>query len=139
MRRVRKGSQVFQMRRGDLRQEARAAWALDRTSFWTVTVTSPSRPAVEARRSDAFEALCVVREQLERRGWRLGLVGAQIDVWPSGMARDQGGGLSAYRWSDGQVISVVDTFEPADPSTTATVAKQQEVAARSLGAGRARP
>lgn len=63
-------------------------------------------------------------------GWRLELAGAQVDVWPSGMARDQGGGLRAYRWSNQQVEGLVDTFAPVDPATAATVDEQRLAADR---------
>ena len=101
---------------------------------WIVTVASPELGSVEAGADDAFEALCRVREQVEPGGWRLGVAGAQVDVWPSGMARDQGGGLRAYRLTPGGPGDVVDTFEPVDPATVTNVARQQAEAERLLGA-----
>jgi hypothetical protein len=41
------------------------------------------------------------------------------------MARDQGGGLRAYRLTIKGGESLVDTFEPVDPSTVATLAEQR--------------
>lgn len=101
---------------------------------YAVRIDSAVFEAVEVHADDAFEALCLVREQLEPLGWRLGVAGAQVDVWPSGMARDQGGGLRAYRVTGGQVGGLVDTFEPVDPATVTTVAKQQAAIERSFGA-----
>lgn len=40
------------------------------------------------------------------------------------MARDQGGGLRAYRMTPDRVEDLVDTFEPVDPATVVTVALQ---------------
>lgn len=56
---------------------------------------------------------------------RDGVVGAQRDVWPSGMSRDQGGGLVAYRMTAEGAAGFVDTFEPADPATVVTLAEQR--------------
>ena len=80
---------------------------------------------LEARENDAFEALCVIRGRLEPLGWRVGVAGAQVNVWPSGMARDQGGGLSAYRITARGGEDVVDTFAPVDPATVAPLADQK--------------
>ena len=110
--------------------EATIAWQWTPDNRWLVSIESSAFAAFEARANDAFEALCIVREHLEPEGWRLGVVGAQIDVWPSGMARDQGGGLRAYRMTAEGVKGLVDTFEPADPATAATVAAQRAEADR---------
>lgn len=116
--------QAIQMTREGVAYEAMIAWRFDR-GLWVVEVTSTTFDPIEARENDAFEALCTVRERLEPLGWRLGVAGAQVDVWPSGMARDQGGGLSAYRMTAKGGESVVDTFEPVDPATVTIVAEQR--------------
>ncbi len=103
-------------------------WYTDRR--WAVRVESTEFDAVEQVADDAFEALCQVREQLEPKGWHLGVAGAQADVWPSGMARDQGGGLRAYRMTEQGVGDLVDTFAPVDPVTVTTVAEQKAEAER---------
>jgi len=41
------------------------------------------------------------------------------------MARDQGGGLRAYRMTEDRVGDLVDTFEPVDPATVTTVLEQR--------------
>jgi len=90
----------------------------------TVVVDGVEHVAVE---DDAFGALSTVRMELERRGWLLGVEGARIDVWPSGMARDQGGGLRAYRLRRGRSprsADLVDVFAPA-ADHLATVAEQR--------------
>lgn len=110
--------------RGGVAHDATVAWARAGQQ-WDVTVTCPAFGSVSARGSDAFDALCLVRDELEPAGWRIGVVGAQSDVWPSGMARDQGGGLRAYRLTEEGVVGVVGTFDPADPTTVTTVAEQR--------------
>ena len=118
--------------RNGIASDATVAWRYEGGS-WLVEITSPEFDAVQARENDAFEALCLVREQLEPFGWRIGVAGAQRDVWPSGMARDQGGGLSAYRLTPGASDNVVDTFQPVDPATVVTVATQRAEAERVIG------
>jgi hypothetical protein len=115
---------------GGLIHEVRISWWQTEDWQWVVVVNSPDLGAVERRANDAFEALCLVREELEPRGWRLGVAGAQADVWPSGMARDQGGGLSAYRLGGVSVQEVVFTFSPVDPGTVTSLAEQRAEADR---------
>jgi len=115
------------MREG-VSREATIGWRSTKDRHWIVWAVCPGFGTAEARAFDAFEALCLVREQLEPYGWSLGVVGAQRDVWPSGMSRDQGGGAVAYRLGDRGAEEHVQVFEPADPSTTTTVAEQQATA-----------
>lgn len=125
--------QAIRIDRGGIAAEAVISWRYERDG-WTVELASAATGAVAAHAADAFEALCLVRERLEPEGWRVGVAGAQAGVWPSGMARDQGGGLAAYRLG-AEADAVVDTFAPVDPTTTSTVAAQQAVAERA-GLGR---
>lgn len=104
--------------------EAIVSWWFDGRDWW-VAVDSEAFERVEARENDAFEALCTVRTMLEPHGWRLGVTGARAHVWPSGMARDQGGGLRCYRIVDAVPVELVDTFEPVDPAMVTTVADQR--------------
>lgn len=113
---------------GGLIHEVRISWWQTEDWQWVVIVNSPEIGAVERRANDAFEALCLVREELDPRGWRLGIAGAQPDVWPSGMARDQGGGLSAYRLAAAGAQDLVFTFSPVDPATVTSVAEQRTAA-----------
>lgn len=116
--------QLIRASLGSAIHTATVAWAYE-NGLWMVTVDSTEFGRIEARENDAFEALCLVREQLEPQGWRLGVAGAQADVWPSGMARDQGGGLRAYRFTEHGPDGLVDTFDPVDPATVTTVAEQR--------------
>jgi hypothetical protein len=122
--------QEIQASRDGVVYQATVAWRLTADYRWTVSIESSAFDTVEARADDAFEALCLVRAQLEPDGWRIGVAGAHIDVWPSGMARDQGGGLRAYRMTAERPEGLVDTFEPVDPATVTTVAEQRAEADR---------
>jgi hypothetical protein len=119
--------QTVRVQRDGVGYDATISWHYEDRG-WRVVIVCAAFEQVEARADDAFEALAQVRDQLEPQGWRIGVAGAQAGVWPSGMARDQGGGLSAYRMSDQVVGEVVDTFEPVDPSTVTTVAAQRSAA-----------
>lgn len=88
-----------------------------------------SGPVLEARATDLFEALVSIRRQLEPEGWFVAVQGSRLDAYPSGMARDMGGGERIYVIRPGipaRREDLVDTLAPADPSTVATVAAQQE-------------
>ncbi len=129
--------QAIRIDRGGIVAEAVISWRYERDG-WTVELASAATGAVAAHAADAFEALCRVRERLESEGWLVGVAGAQAGVWPSGMARDQGGGLTAYRLeaeAEAEADTVVDTFAPVDPAATSTVAAQQADAERA-GLGR---
>ncbi len=104
--------------------DATVAWRYEQ-GMWVVEIASAAFETLAARENDAFEALCVIRERLEPLGWRVGVAGAQVNVWPSGMARDQGGGLSAYRITARGGEDVVDTFAPVDPATVTTLSDQK--------------
>lgn len=119
------GSRTIQVSREGIVHEATVSWWLDGSYSWVVEIRCPGFGTAEATADDAFEGLCLVRKQLEPYGWRIGVAGAQADVWPSGMARDQGGGLRAYRTTEESVGDLVDTFEPVDPATVTTVALQR--------------
>ncbi|WP_300266988.1 hypothetical protein [Microbacterium sp.] len=123
------GSRTIQVSREGIVRDATISWRLDRND-WVVEIVSSGFGSAQARADDAFEALCRVREELEPFGWRIGVAGAQRDVWPSGMSRDQGGGRVAYRMTAEQVGDRVDTFEPVDPETVTTVADQRAETAR---------
>lgn len=121
--------QTIRVGRDGVDYDATISWRTE-DRLWVVAIDSPVFEPVEARANDAFEALCLVREELEPHGWRIGVAGAQADVWPSGMARDQGGGLRAYRMTEERVSGIVETFEPANPATVTTVAEQRAEADR---------
>lgn len=104
--------------------EAVAAWRREERT-WTVEIVSPELGKVRADGADAFDALCAIREQSEPLGWRIGVAGAQEDVWPSGMSRDQGGGMTAYRMSRKGSEGRISTFLPVDPVTAVTLAEQR--------------
>ncbi len=63
---------------------------------------------LEADAHDYFEAFCKIRLQLELEGLMPFCYGASLNVYPSGMCRDMGGGSIAYRLTKGQRVSETD-------------------------------
>jgi hypothetical protein len=76
-----------------------------------------------ATASDFFEAMCQIRRQLELLGWRPVCYGRSKNVYPSGMCRDMGRGLKAYKFSLGRpgsikdLVSIFDTGEDIEPAS----------------------
>jgi hypothetical protein len=85
--------------------------------------------AIEASASDFFEAFCQIRTQLEPERLIPFCYGASLNVFPSGMARDMGAGLSAYRLAIGRAASrgdLVSIFDSGPDVIPSLVAKQEE-------------
>jgi hypothetical protein len=83
---------------------------------------------LQAAGPDLFAALQQLREALEPLGWIPLCNGARVDCYPSGMARDMGGGASVYvlsaERSPGRRLPLVGTFEPAPRESVGAVADQ---------------
>lgn len=56
----------------------------------------------QAEASDYFEAFCAIRRKLEAEGLIPFCYGASLNVYPSAMSRRMGGGLKAYRLTEGK-------------------------------------
>jgi len=67
--------------------------------------------AIEAEASDFFEALCQITLRLENDGLIPFCYGASLNVYPSGMARDMGAGLKAYKLTVGKHARMQDLVE----------------------------
>jgi hypothetical protein len=78
---------------------------------------------------DYFEAMCRIRRRLEQAGWFPLCYGASRQVYPSGMARDMGRGLKAYklrlRCRPG-MEDLVGIFDAGPDVELATVLEQKE-------------
>ena len=79
--------------------------------------------SIRAEASDFFEALCLIRRKLESEGLIPFCYGASLNVYPSGMGRDMGLGLRAYRMKPGRhatladLVDIFDTGPDVKPST----------------------
>jgi hypothetical protein len=77
---------------------------------------------------DMFEALVRLRRQLEPDGLTVAVQGSRRDTYPSGMARDMGGGMRVYIMRPGHPArrkDLVDLLDDAPPDQTATVDEQR--------------
>ena len=84
---------------------------------------------VESVGTDYFEAFCQIRLHLEDVRLIPVCYGASLNVFPSGMGRDMGPGLSAYRCTLGQQamsVDLVHIFDSGDDVIPASVAKQRQ-------------
>src|SRR5262245_27690993 len=66
---------------------------------------------VESIATDHFQALCDVREVLAKDSLIPYCYGASLNVFPSGMARDMGQGLKAYKLVEGRHAGGHDLVE----------------------------
>jgi hypothetical protein len=85
--------------------------------------------AIESTASDFFQALCDVRSLLAKDGLIPLCYGASLNVFPSGMARDMGQGLKAYKMTMGQharTADLVDIFSEGPDVVPASVAAQEQ-------------
>lgn len=78
---------------------------------------------------DLWEALVRLRRQLEPDGWMVAVQGSRRDTYPSGMARDMGGGQLVYVLRLGHRVTprddLVDTLADAAVDQLATIAEQE--------------
>lgn len=84
--------------------------------------------AYTATATDMFEALVRLRRQLEPEGWMIAVQGSRRDTYPSGMARDMGGGRRIYVMRPGRKAArddLVDTLADAPINQLATVDEQR--------------
>jgi hypothetical protein len=80
---------------------------------------------------DMFEALVRLRRQLEPDGLAVAVQGARRDTYPSGMARDMGGGMGVYVMRAGlpaRLEYLVNTLDDAPSDQIATVDEQRAFA-----------
>ena len=78
-----------------------------------------------------FEALVRLRRQLEPDGLMVAVHGSRRDTYPSGMARDMGGGIQVYIMRPGRRArreDLVATLDDAPPGQLATVGEQRSFA-----------
>jgi hypothetical protein len=87
---------------------------------WTLEFTSSITEKLSFTEGDVFECLTQLRLKLAKYGCKPLCAGARLDVYPSGMSRDMGSGLSAQvmsqepktKWEDVQHVHIFDYTEP---------------------------
>jgi hypothetical protein len=80
-----------------------------------------------SKSNDYFGALIEIRKGLEAKQIRLLCWGARKDVWPSGMQRDMGAGMTAYQLLEDGTNNpdARSIFEYAAPETVGTIDEQK--------------
>jgi hypothetical protein len=94
---------------------------------WILEFTSPVTEKLSFTETDVFECLTQLRLELAKYGYKPLCAGARLDVYPSGMCRDMGDGLSAYVLTPKKqtdLKDLVDIFEYAEPDLIASVEEQ---------------
>jgi len=89
--------------------------------------------------TDFFEALVSIRRQLQADGLAPYCYGASLNVFPSGMARDMGQGLEAYKLTPGKhakSADLVDIFDEGTDVAPANVDAQEQFYRDWLGSPR---
>jgi len=82
-----------------------------------------------ASADDFFEALCLIRHELEAEGLLLFCYGGSLNVYPSGMARSMANGEVAYKLQVGRHATkadLVSIYAEGPDVMPATVAQQRE-------------
>ena len=83
----------------------------------------------QAEEADFFKALQTLRRRaLEPKGLIPFCYGASLKVWPSGMARDMGRGLKAYKIEKGRQASELVGIFDSGPDVIPAVADRNSVA-----------
>jgi hypothetical protein len=85
--------------------------------------------SLAAEAGDFFETFCQIRQRLESDGLIPFCYGASLNVYPSGMARDMGLGLKAYKLTIGKparMQDLVEIFAEGPDVIPASVSRQQE-------------
>jgi hypothetical protein len=94
---------------------------------------------ISSEATDFFEALISIRRQLQRDGLVPYCYGASLNVFPSGMARDMGQGLRAYKLALGKhakIADLVDIFDEGTDVVPADVDAQEQFYRDWLGSPR---
>lgn len=84
---------------------------------------------LSSQKSDYFAAFCAIRDQLEGDQLIPFCYGASLNVYPSGMCRDMGSGMVAYKTEIGQRASrdnLVNIFEQGHDVIPSSVSQQKE-------------
>jgi hypothetical protein len=108
-----------------------ATFVLSEVSDQCLLVMTYRGRTIEAVADDFFESLIQLRLQLEKDGLIPFCYGASLNVWPSGMSRQMGGGLKAYRLTEGRqarIADLVDIFDEGPDVTASPVIDQRAFA-----------
>jgi hypothetical protein len=86
----------------------RASFEIDDEQDRCLLVCRYRGNTISSQESDFFEALASIRRRLQAEGLMPCCYGASLNVFPSGMARDMGRGLKAYKLTPGRQAKNAD-------------------------------
>ena len=95
---------------------------------WSLAIFGLDTESERFDSDDLFSCLIKLRQRLEQRNCKLLCNGARIDVFPSAMMREMGGGRMAYRNRIGKYSEredIVDIFNYAAPETVGSIDEQK--------------
>lgn len=110
-------------------RSVQAALEWDERPPWRVALRIPGLVPAEAGGGDLFECLLTVREQVGREGWKVCVMGARVDAWPSRMSSQMGGASLVYVHTMGLQAREKDLrpiFDDAPCDVVGTVAEQRQ-------------
>jgi len=110
-----------------LHAEAMLEWT-DRPP-WRVLLSIPGIDTIESTAYDLYECLLEARGHAAASGWRICVVGARRDAWPSGMSSDMGGAALVYVHTLGRPVDGDDLrpiFDDAPCELVGSVEEQRE-------------
>ena len=85
--------------------------------------------SITAKAFDCFTAFCQIRKELEKENLIPFCYGASLNVYPSGMCRDMGRGLTAYKFEIGKQATreaLVPIFEEGTDVIPSSVENQEQ-------------
>ncbi len=100
----------------------------DWSNLWRVSLSFENRLIVKES-SDCFGALTEIRRELEKEDIKLLCYGSCKNVRPSGMSRDMGGGIKAYRYALGkkpEMNDLVNIFATGPDVIPASIREQED-------------
>jgi hypothetical protein len=101
----------------------RATFEFDEAGDRCLLVCRYRDRTISSEESDYFEALVAIRRQLQADGLVPYCYGASLNVFPSGMGRDMGRGLKAYKMVRGKHARLADLVEIFDEGPDIVPAK----------------
>jgi hypothetical protein len=93
---------------------------------WRVILRIPDADPLEASADDLFGCLTVIRLEAARSGWRVCVVGARTDAWPSRMSSQMGGAALVYVHSVGRQARDEDLYPIFDDAPCDAIGSVEE-------------
>jgi hypothetical protein len=95
---------------------------------WKVRLICPNFKELEFENQDLFECLIDLRQEIEKKNWKLLCNGSRIDVYPSRMLREMNGAGRAYILKIGEQArteDIVHIFDYAALELIGSISEQE--------------